>query len=52
MSDTLRILDKIGLVAYRIALPLTLSGVHNVLYVSMLRNYVLNPMYINDYELL
>ena len=38
-----KILEKIGTVAYRVALPSTLSGVHNVFHVSMLRKCVLDP---------
>ncbi|XP_059281346.1 uncharacterized protein LOC132035044 [Lycium ferocissimum] len=34
------ILDRIGLVAYRLALPPRLSAVHPVFHVSMLRRYV------------
>ena len=33
------ILEKIGAVAYRLALPVQLAGVHNVFHVSMLRKY-------------
>ena len=33
------ILEKIGIVAYRLALPMQLAGVHNVFHVSMLRKY-------------
>ncbi|XP_058099748.1 uncharacterized protein LOC131244108 [Magnolia sinica] len=35
-----QILDRIGLVAYRLALPTPLAGVHNVFHVSMLKKYV------------
>ena len=34
------ILDRVGEVAYRLALPPVLSGVHNVFHISMLRRYV------------
>ncbi|XP_074590633.1 uncharacterized protein LOC141846492 [Curcuma longa] len=37
------ILERIGEVAYRLALPPTLTGVHNVFDVSMLRKYVPHP---------
>ena len=37
------ILGKIGDVAYRLALPPSLDGVHNVFHVSMLRKYVKDP---------
>src|SRR5262249_39569593 len=37
------ILEKIGDVAYRLALPPNLEGVHNVFHVSMLRKYVRDP---------
>ena len=44
------ILDQIGPVAYRVALPPALSGVHNVFHVSMLRKYVPDPTHVIDYE--
>ncbi|XP_042943025.1 uncharacterized protein LOC122277159 [Carya illinoinensis] len=44
------ILDRVGPVAYRVALPPSLAGVHNVFHVSMLRKYVSNPTHISDYE--
>ncbi|XP_056158384.1 uncharacterized protein LOC130134750 [Syzygium oleosum] len=43
------ILEKIGEVAYKLALPPALSGVHNVLYVSLLRKYVPNPEHVLDF---
>ncbi|XP_022868732.1 uncharacterized protein LOC111388279 [Olea europaea var. sylvestris] len=44
------ILDKIGNVAYRPALPPRLSTVHNVFHVSMLRKYVHDPEYVISYD--
>ena len=37
-----KILDKVGTVAYRLALLSSLSGVHEVFHVSMLRKYTPN----------
>ena len=37
------ILERVGTVAYRLALPLRLSGVHEVILVSMLRMYTPDP---------
>ena len=34
------ILERIGTVAYRVALPPSMSGVHEVFHVSMLRKYI------------
>ena len=44
------ILERIGQVAYRLALPPSLSGVHDVFHVSILRNYVLDPTHVLKYE--
>ncbi|KAM6580404.1 hypothetical protein CsatA_004178 [Cannabis sativa] len=46
------ILEKVGQVAYRLALPPSLSAVHNVFHVSMLRKYVSDPMHVLSYEAL
>ena len=38
-----------GTVAYQLALPPSLSGVHKVLYVSMLRKYTPDPAHVVDW---
>ncbi|KAL0553440.1 hypothetical protein IC582_007335 [Cucumis melo] len=44
------ILERIGPVAYRLAWPPSLSTVHDVFHVSMLRKYVPDPSHVVDYE--
>ncbi|KAA0058449.1 pol protein [Cucumis melo var. makuwa] len=44
------ILERIGPVAYRLALPPSFSAVHDVFHVSMLRKYVVDPTHVVDYE--
>ena len=44
------ILSRIGEVAYRLALPPVLSGVHNVFHVSMLKKYVRDPTHVLQHE--
>ncbi|KAA0050009.1 pol protein [Cucumis melo var. makuwa] len=44
------ILERIGPVAYRLALPPSLSTVHDVFHVSMLRKYVPDPSHVVNYE--
>ncbi|KAL0553867.1 hypothetical protein IC582_007771 [Cucumis melo] len=44
------ILERIGPVAYRLALPPSLSTVHDVFHFSMLRKYVSDPSHVVDYE--
>ncbi|KAL0540968.1 hypothetical protein IC582_020994 [Cucumis melo] len=44
------ILERIGPVAYRFALPPSLSAVHDVFHVSMSRKYVTDPSHVVDYE--
>ena len=43
------ILERVGTVAYRLALPPSMSGVHEVFHVSMLRNYTPNPAHVVDW---
>ena len=45
------ILKKIGEVAYELALPPSLSSVHLVFHVSMLRKYVGEPSHILDFSI-
>ena len=45
-----QILDRVGAVAYRIALPPSLSSVQDVFHVSMLRKYVSDPTHVLSYE--
>ena len=42
------ILERIGTVAYRLALPPSMSGVHEVFHVSMLRKYIPDPAHVVD----
>ena len=44
------VLERIGVVVYRLALPPSLSAVHNVFHISMLRKYILDPSHILNYE--
>ncbi|XP_073158866.1 uncharacterized protein [Henckelia pumila] len=44
------ILERVGTLAYRLALPPGLAAVHNVFHVSMLRRYVSNPSHVLDFE--
>ena len=43
------ILERIGTVAYRLALPPSMSGVHEVFHVSMLRKYTQDPAHVVDW---
>ena len=43
------ILERIGTVAYRLALPPSMSGVHKLFHVSMLRKYTPDPAHVVDW---
>ena len=43
------ILERVGTVAYRLTLPPSFSGVHEVFHVSMLRKYTPDPSHIVDW---
>ena len=44
-----KILEMIGVVAYRLALPPSMLGVHEVFHVSMLRKYTPDPAHVVDW---
>ena len=44
------ILGRVGLVAYKVALPPSLSKVHNVFHISTLRKYVFYPSHVVELE--
>ena len=43
------VLERVGDVAYRIALPPSMAGVHNVFHVSMLRRYIRDESHVIDH---
>ena len=43
------ILERVGTVAYWLALPPSMSGVHEVFHVSMLRKYTPDPAHVVDW---
>ena len=45
-----KILERVGIVAYRLALPPNMLGVHEVFHVSMLRKYTPDPAHVVDWE--
>ena len=44
-----KVLERVGKVAYRLSLPPSLSGVHDIFHVSMLRKYIADPSHILRY---
>jgi hypothetical protein len=46
------ILERVGPMAYHLALPLELANIHDVFHVSMLRKYISDPSHVIRYELL
>ncbi|CAM8905337.1 unnamed protein product [Rhodiola kirilowii] len=44
------ILERVGNAAYRLALPSTLSSVHPVFHISMLRKYISDHSHVLEYE--
>ena len=47
--EPFEILERVGIVVYRLTLPLTLSSFHEVFHVSMLRTYTLDPAHVVDW---
>ena len=48
-TGSFEILERICIVAYRLALPPSMSGVHEVFHVSMLRKYTPDPAHVVDW---
>ena len=46
------VIEKVGPVAYRLALPLELEKIHNVFHVSILRRYRSNPSHVVSSEVI
>jgi hypothetical protein len=44
------VLERVGVVAYRLGLPPRLSGVHNVFHISMLRKYEPDSSHVLDWQ--
>ena len=47
--EPFEILERVGTISYRLALPPSLSGVHEVFHVSMLQKYTLDPAHVVDW---
>ena len=45
-----KVLERVGIVAYRLALPSSLSSVHDVFHVSMLQKYTPDPTHVVDWN--
>ena len=45
-----KILEKIGPLAYRFALPPEIDKIHNVFHVSLLRKYISDPSHFHNYS--
>ena len=43
------ILERVGTIAYQLALPPSMSGVHEVFHVSMFRRYIPDPAHVVDW---
>ena len=43
------IFERVGTIAYRLAVPPSMSGVHEVFHVSMLRRYTPDPAHVVDW---
>ena len=43
------VLERVGTIAYRLALPPSLSGFHEVFHVFMLQKYTPNPTHVVDW---
>ena len=43
------VLERVGIVSFWLALPLSLSSIHDVFHVSMLQKYTPNPTHVVDW---
>ena len=48
--EPFEVLERVGIVAYRLALPPSLYSVHDVFHVSMLRKYTPDPTHLVDWD--
>ena len=48
----IEVVQEVGECAYHLALPPSLSGVHDVFHVSMLSKYIIDPSHVLDYTCL
>ncbi|XP_073223404.1 uncharacterized protein [Cicer arietinum] len=44
------VLERVGPIVYRLALPSDLSEVHPIFHISMLRKYLHNPIHVINHE--
>ena len=49
LIEPFKILERVGTVAYRLALPPSMSGVHEVFHVSMFQKYTPDPAHLVDW---
>ena len=47
--EPFEVLERVGTVSYRLVLPPSLSGVHDVFHVSMLEKYTPDPTHVVDW---
>ena len=47
--EPFEVLERVGIVVYRLVLPPSLSGVHAVFHVFMLRKYTPDPTHVMDW---
>ena len=47
--EPFEVLERVGTVAYRLVLPSSLSSIHVVFHVSILRRYTLDPTHVMDW---
>ena len=48
--EQFEVLERVGTLAYKVALPPTLSKIHNIFHVSTLRKYIYDPFHVVELE--